>query len=364
MTAITIRHIPSLDGIRAAAALLVFASHAWMGVPIPSSLGVTVFFFLSGYLITTLLRQEYEAGRRIDLRSFYIRRACRIFPPMYFMLAAMLMYALATEGAAGVDGGALLGQIMHLTNYLIIGRGSDASLEPYTSVMWSLAVEEHFYLLFPLFFILLARRMPIRRMAPVLAVLCMLALSWRLLLALDGSVANQHFYYSTDTRFDSLLFGCLMAMWRNPVLDAQPSAATQPSMVGKLVFAGALLLLLLTLVWRDPVFQVTLRYTLQGLALFPLFWLAVRYPSWIAFRWLNWKPMIWLGGISYSFYLAHPFWLHVAGQLADGWRAAALGLVMTILFSKLLYLHLEKPFLALGRRLSGSGMPAALKEAV
>lgn len=363
MRVATVRHIPSLSGIRAAAALLVFASHAWTEVSIPSSLGVTVFFFLSGYLITTLLRQEYEAGHRINLRSFYIRRACRIFPPMYLMLAFMLLYALVTRGVAGVDGKALLAQVAHLTNYLIIARSSDAALLPHTSVMWSLAVEEHFYLVFPLLFLLLARRMPMRGMAPLLAALCVLALSWRLLVVLDAHIADQHVYYGTDTRFDSLLFGCIMAVWRNPVLDMPPAAKTHPSAVGKLAFAGALLLLLLTLVWRNPVFQTTMRYTVQGIALFPLFWLAVRYPSWIAFRWLNWKPMMWLGGISYTFYLAHPFWLHMAGEVTDGWRAPVLGLAMTTLFSMLVYRHLEQHFLALGRSVSGDVLAVRLKEA-
>ena len=81
MAATALRHIASLDGIRAAAAMLVFASHAFASAPIPGSLGVTVFFFLSGFLITTLLRREREASGSVSLRRFYLRRACRIFRP-------------------------------------------------------------------------------------------------------------------------------------------------------------------------------------------------------------------------------------------------------------------------------------------
>ncbi len=78
--------IPSLDGIRALAATIVFASHAGNQDVIPGLFGVTVFFFLSGYLITTLLRTEFEKHGRISLRNFYLRRAFRIFPPMYIVL--------------------------------------------------------------------------------------------------------------------------------------------------------------------------------------------------------------------------------------------------------------------------------------
>ena len=78
-------HIPSLDGIRAIAVLIVFLSH--VGLPyIPGGFGVTIFFFLSGYLITTLLRREYERSNRIDFKKFYMRRVLRILPPFYVVL--------------------------------------------------------------------------------------------------------------------------------------------------------------------------------------------------------------------------------------------------------------------------------------
>src|SRR5690242_16753148 len=78
--------IPSLDGFRAAAVTLVFLSHAWTVKWLPGNFGVTVFFFLSGYLITTLLRREFEKSGRISFRAFYLRRALRILPPFYLVL--------------------------------------------------------------------------------------------------------------------------------------------------------------------------------------------------------------------------------------------------------------------------------------
>src|SRR5690242_11117871 len=79
-------YIPSLDGIRALAVMIVFVAHAGLGSWVPGGFGVTVFFFLSGYLITTLLRMEYDRSGTISLKDFYLRRVLRIFPNMYTVL--------------------------------------------------------------------------------------------------------------------------------------------------------------------------------------------------------------------------------------------------------------------------------------
>jgi peptidoglycan/LPS O-acetylase OafA/YrhL len=183
---------------------------------------------------------------------------------------------------------------------------------------------------------------------------------------MDFVAANNYFYYATDTRFDSLLFGCIMGVWCNPVLDAAPAVASSPSFNGKAILLLAMALLLATLLYRAPLFQKVVRYSLQGIALFPMFWLAVRYPGWGPFRLLNWKPVQWLGGVSFSFYLAHPFWLHVStslvGDRLHGAAAALLGFTFTAVFSAVLYRQLERPFLQLGRSLGGALRPPVLKE--
>src|ERR1700733_3228445 len=79
-------HIPSLDGIRAASFLIVFAAHAGLADLVPGGFGVTVFFFLSGYLITTLLRMEWQQSGTVSLKQFSLRRVLRILPPFYFTL--------------------------------------------------------------------------------------------------------------------------------------------------------------------------------------------------------------------------------------------------------------------------------------
>jgi peptidoglycan/LPS O-acetylase OafA/YrhL len=363
MDSLSSRHIPSLDGIRAAAAVTVFASHAIDTPYIPSGLGVTIFFFLSGYLITTLLRREYAATGKISLKNFYIRRACRIFPPMYFMLALILLFTVVAQGTEAVNGAALSAQLLHLTNYYIVLAGSEKNLLPYTSVLWSLAVEEHFYLVFPVVLLLLLNRMSRRSIVSLLITICLAVLAWRFLLVLFAEVPDAHIFYATDARLDSLLFGCIMALWFNPVLDfALPPSRHTPSVSEKGMMVLALGLLAISLLYRDPIFHKTLRYSVEGVALWALFWLAIRYPRWLPLHWLNWSPVRGLGGISYTFYLSHPLWIDVARAIAPGWTAVVLAFGLTTLFSTLLYWHLERPFLKLGKTLQSGAWSLRLKE--
>src|SRR5256885_153939 len=164
-------YIPSLDGLRAASVMLVFAAHSGLKDRVPGNFGVTVFFFLSGYLITTLLRVEHDRTGAISLRGFYLRRILRIFPPYYLVLAiaTALMLTGALPGPR-LQLDALAAQALYLTNYYIIGHGWWDGRAPGTWIFWSLSVEEHFYLVFPLLYLLLLRLLPSRsRQALVLA---------------------------------------------------------------------------------------------------------------------------------------------------------------------------------------------------
>src|SRR5262249_39885440 len=128
--ATTARHeslyIPSLDGIRACSVMVVFAAHAGLRGLIPGDFGVTVFFFLSGHVITTLLRMEHEQTGVISFRSFYLRRVLRIFPPFYLVLVvATLLTAVKVLTAPGLHlrPDALAAQALYMTNYYVIQNG-------------------------------------------------------------------------------------------------------------------------------------------------------------------------------------------------------------------------------------------------
>lgn len=140
-------HIPSLDGIRALSFLVVFVSHDGLDKIIPGLFGVAVFFFLSGYLITTLIRIEMDSTGKLSIKDFYLRRTLRIFPPFYlaFLLIILIVKAGWLSGTYSIHN--LVATAAYLTNYW------DIFVHPVKmpgfTVFWSLSVEEHFYLLFP-----------------------------------------------------------------------------------------------------------------------------------------------------------------------------------------------------------------------
>lgn len=347
-----VTYIPSLDGIRALAVLLVFCAHAGLNERVPGNFGVTVFFFLSGYLITTLMRIEFGRTGTVSLKAFYLRRALRIFPPMYIVLAGASLLTLGglLEGSVRLD--AVVPQALHLSNYYIILNGWWDGRAPGTWILWSLAVEEHFYLAFPLLYLVLLRFVRGRaRQALILFGLCGIVLAWRMALVLLLHAEKDRTYVATDTRVDSILFGCALAVFGNPVLDStRISDRTWKYVLLPLGAAG----LLVSFVVRDAWFQETARYSLQGISLLPLFVTAIRFPSWAMFRVLNVGPIKFVGVLSYSIYLLHPTVLFGTEQWTS-WHPVAkglFGLSLTLVLAFCIYRFVELPCARLRKRLS------------
>lgn len=344
--------IPSLDGIRAAAVMLVFLAHAGLDRYVPGQFGVTAFFFLSGYLITTLLRMEHDASGHISLKAFYLRRALRILPPMYLVLGVTCALTLAGVLQNLLHWDAVLLQIVHLTNYYIVQAGWWEGLPPGTWIFWSLAVEEHFYLVFPLFYVGLRRILPSRRgQALALLGLCLLVLCWRITLVYALHVTKDRTYVSTDTRLDSILFGCILAVYGNPVLDrTRFSDAWWKALWLPVGLVG----LLASFMMQDLRLQQTVRYTLQGAALLPLFVVAIRFHEWTVFRVLNLRWVKLVGALSYSLYLVHPTVI-VGLQQHTAWRPGVQGiaaLALSLLIAGTIYRYVEQPCARLRKRLS------------
>jgi peptidoglycan/LPS O-acetylase OafA/YrhL len=345
-------YIPSLDGIRAAAVMLVFMAHAGLNDRVPGSFGVTAFFFLSGFLITTLLRMEFDRTGSVSLRAFYLRRVLRIFPPMYLVLAVASIITAAGLIEGFVQPVALAAQSFYLTNYYIVANGWWDGRAPGTWILWSLAVEEHFYLVFPLLYILLRRWLPSRaRQAGVLLGICGIVLAWRLILILSLGAEHDRTYVATDTRVDSILFGCVLAVYGNPVLERTRISDVWWKFV--LVPLGLFGLLASFLV-PSAAFGDTARYTLQGVSLIPLFACAVRYHDWAFFRLLNLRFVRFVGVLSYSIYLMHPTILFAVHQWT-AWNPVVQSLVslaVTLGLSFLIYRYIERPCGRLRKRLS------------
>jgi len=295
--------------------MLVFVSHCGLEGYVPGAFGVTVFFFLSGYLITTLMRVEFTNNASINLRHFWLRRALRILPPFYLVLAAAILGGLAFDPPGTLSGPAVAAQLLHVTNYWIVYHGYDGQPAG-TGVYWSLAVEEHFYLLFPwLYWGMQKLKLARFRQALLLWTLCALILLWRCLLVYHFHASISRTYMATDTRVDSILFGCALAVWQNPMLDELRLNIRRWKYA---IVPGALGIIALSFVIRDPGFRETARYSLQGIALTFIFIAAIKLPAWLPFRVLNWRPVAFVGLLSYSLYLLHYAVIYAVPRMVPG----------------------------------------------
>lgn len=349
--------IPSLDGIRAVAVALVFFAHGAFENLVPGGLGVTIFFVLSGYLITTLMRVEHARSGAISYRDFYLRRLLRLMPPLFIVVAAAGLLSALSIIDGGFTPGGMSAALFYFGNYHVIAhdfRGMPAGL----GVVWSLAIEEHYYLFYPPLAALLLRVGRVGLSVTVLSMLCVAVLAWRYWLVFHGG-SEGHLTMSTDTRVDAILVGCLMALLRNPWLDRVPA----PKALHDWAIAAACIAVLLgTLMYRDEVFRLTVRYTLQSLAIAPLIYLAVARADRLPFRWLNARPLVYIGTISYTIYLSH----HVIllglekhwPQLGWIWLTLA-GAVLTLAVAEPMRRWVEQPCARLRKRLHRTALARA-----
>lgn len=334
--------VRELDGIRAIAVTIVFLSHVGLGRYIPGGLGVTIFFFLSGYLITSLLRVEAANTGQVNYLQFYIRRTLRIMPPLYLTLFVIWVTIATGVLARPLDYTSILAQILLVTNY---GKFWDLGPGLPGPPLWSLAVEEHFYLAYPWLFGAILMHLPRKNGSLFGLALCLVPLAFRLVHGLNGGLELN--YFLSHTRMDSILFGCVLALWHNPLLDDD---AWKPNIVHLIL--GAAMVLGAALV-RDPFFGDTVRYTVQGLGLIVIFsWLLGTQT--IANTLLKLPPLQMIGRYSYSLYLIHGFFIVMLRTIAPAMPLWAIGVAtagLSICYAAVMYQTVEKPLAALRRRL-------------
>lgn len=324
----------SLDGLRAIAVLIVMISHAGLGRYIPGGFGVTIFFFLSGYLITSLLVVEYQRSGRIDFLGFFLRRAIRILPPMWIAILATVAIGQVFPFEEPIVLANIGYDLLFLTNYAQFdGNGSKIPIP-----LWSLDIEEHYYLAFPFIFVLLFKRDDARAIAWFSLAGCVLVLAIRI--AISGSPnSSEVIYYSTHTRIDSILFGCLLATFNSP--EGFGRQVIGASVIPFLIGLG---LILTTFVVRDPVFQETVRYSVQGIGLFLVFNYVLRTKGWVAtllsHSWF--RPT---ANFSYFLYLIHyPLYLLAIGHSGLPTPIAyALGFAGAFAAAWVIHYGVEKP---------------------
>ena len=342
-------HIPSLDGIRALSILIVFAGHAGLPQVLRDTTGVTMFFFLSGYLITTLLSREQQRSGRIALVSFYKRRVFRILPAMYSVLAVVIVINLLglLENTMTLAGAAA--SSFQFTNYWIILNGRD-DLPVGMNALWSLNVEEHFYLLFPLLFIVMSKWLTRRQQVVVLLALCVAFLAWRIGLHSVLDASWDRIYLATDTRADAILWGCLLAIGWNPATGNGFPKAKEWAWGYFLVGAAGLYVV------REM--SETVAYivgvSLESAALMFVFTAVISAPTSLFGKILNWRPLAFLGVLSYSLYLTHRAVLFLVAEHTSLslWWVAGISLVIGLVVSYVVYRFIEKPMIRVGKRVT------------
>ena len=341
------RNIQSLDGLRAISICLVIIGHIYNAVyPDPhypfaifgnGEVGVTIFFVISGYLITFLLLKEYDREGAISLKNFYVRRAFRILPPYYLYLAVICFVALI--GFLPVTRTQAASAFLFLWDYF--PKDKTYPLEH----LWSLSVEEQFYILWPISLILCLRRG--RETARRLALACILLAP--LLRALthftDYSTQIDHMLH---TRMDSLMFGCLAAL-----AQGEPWFERLYNRLSNYVYpmiASVLVLLVSPILTHH--FGGAYRYlfgcSIEGLCIvFTMVWL-IRNPESLAGSALNWGPIKMVGVMSYSLYLWQTVFLHKENHTVFGRYPFNLGYICAC--AAFSYFLVERPALRLRER--------------
>ncbi len=168
--------LPGLDGLRAISVMFVMFSHYGYGKLVPGALGVTIFFFLSGFLITTLLLREMAVTGRLDIRAFFMRRLLRLGPEL---LGLIIVSGLAGAIYIGLPRPAdVLAALFYVSNYYkILSDAGFFTPDIRWPHLWSLAVELHFYLVYPFLFIIVIGGA--RKFIGALSLVCVLTLAWR-----------------------------------------------------------------------------------------------------------------------------------------------------------------------------------------
>ena len=382
--------LPALDGLRAIAVALVVAYHAAPGA-VPSGLiGVDVFFVLSGFLITRGLLRERERGS-VHLGSFWRRRARRILPALVLMLSVVGAVLLVTGGDAAVRfSRQFVSGLLFVSNWSQISGGEDyflGSSPPVLQNLWSLAVEEQFYLVWPVALLMILwaaaphagslHGRAVRRAGAVTFALALVSLIWGEISAAAWSTSRA--YMGTDTHGFGLLAGAALALWMfgreaeagDPVGGSRASCTTArhlraPRSRGELEGRGAPL-------------QTLLVSAVLGAAIASIAAAALFIPEASAFTTasplasvltmlvlllargrnpvtslLSTRPMVAVGARSYALYLWHWPLLVILRETVPGsmptWSAPVLAIALSVLAASFSWRFVESPVLRLGFR--------------
>ena len=382
VTISSVPYLPGLDGLRALAVIAVMIYHADPSWLPGGFLGVEVFFVISGYLITLLLMAERERDGRINLGAFWMRRARRLLPALFAVMVALAIWTtIAKPEALGKVRGDLIAGFFYVSNWFQIwvgaGYASSGDFAPLRH-LWSLAVEEQFYLVWPLVMAVVLRGGTRRVARPVLWMLGVVAaVTVVTSLAVHGgpigecSITPEAYwtfgdrciakadalYLSTITRSTGLLLGAAMAMLWRPVAVMRGPMARRGLLLDLIAVLGLVGLALVAtryhFVIDDRVAEATVAdtglfrggFALTGLATVAVI-AAIAHRRSLTGRLLGVSPLLWVGTRSYGLYLYHwPIYQiirGVAGRALSLWQFA-FAMIVTVAVAEASYRFLETP---------------------
>lgn len=346
------QYYPALDGLRAAAILIVLLGHA--GVPyITPHVGVDVFFTLSGFLITSLLISEYEEHGSISSRRFYIRRFLRLVPALWMTVAFVVVLTVALQVAGMWTMRDAVLAITYTTNWARtdglnrVALPNGFVLDSPLGHTWSLAIEEQYYILWPLAISALCRRLADTRFrAAALGALFLTLVVYRI--ALVGHVSAERLYFGLDTHADGLVLGGAVAAsrWGAPHLW---SAASRTARLGALAIAVAVVLAALQVPWEDRLAGLV-GFTATALAAAVFILDSVCEEDSLLKPLLTQPLLLWIGRVSYGLYLWHYPVYFAARHWSVVWswqRLLVVGMPISLLLATTSYYLVERRFLRL-----------------
>jgi peptidoglycan/LPS O-acetylase OafA/YrhL len=341
------KNLPGLDGFRMIAVMSVVLAHSGVGSFFSARHGVAGFFVLSGFLITWLLLKEHEKSGRVSLRDFYMRRSLRIFPAYYAFLFVSIGWDLFRGNEDIKD--VIIPGLFYFINYHNALEGHSSSSLAH---LWSLAVEEQFYLLWPLLFIALMK-LGKRYAVGFLVISSLIVMVWRSYSFIVLEFGTSYAYNAFDTRFDNLAIGCAIAFLAQKqsfqrFSNRLSSRVWMPLITLSLLFCSRLV--------QSENYEYGPAFTIDALLLAVLLIQLIRLSQGVFWSWLNYSAVVYLGVISYPIYLWHVWGIQTGSKLdflPDQLQLVA-GVVISCMLGALSYHVLEKRFLMLKKKYEAS----------
>lgn len=353
-----------VDALRAIAVAIVVVAHAGLGNIVPGGSGVTIFFSVSGFIITYLILRERRQSNSFAIGRFYVRRSLKIVPPLVVcVLVPTVAYAIWRP----VDTSAVLAQTFFGYNWIVIGGGG--SILPGSGVVWSLSIEEQFYVIFALIWLGLVRfRNALRVLAVLAAIIALGSFVIRIIFAVGYQDLSSRIYYGSDTRVEGIALGVLVGIivyyWRY----TERLVGLKGLFCRDSILFGAICLYATSLLIRDEIFRDTVRYTFQSTAtclviLYGFCSGGSRIRA-VFERMTNLRAVQLVGMSSYSIYLSHLILIKLlAIRLEDmpTWATIPIYVFLSAFVGIGIYSVIEVPFARLrGRMRSRREVPQGI----